>query len=170
MTLLHQDINYTLGRLSQEALELHAAARAGRSCLLLGRARGLAQQRLRNAIAGAVLRPADGLYAGRPRAALQRGQRRAACTTGAAAGSRWTANTAAASRRPSARHDTPGYCKETPHTIFNVEKGIAIAPKTALTFNIQNLLNDRYYVTLLNAQGNHYAPPRTFSMGIRFSP
>ena len=26
VTLLHQDINYTLGRLSQEALELHAAA------------------------------------------------------------------------------------------------------------------------------------------------
>ncbi len=61
-------------------------------------------------------------------------------------------------------------CKETPHTIFDVEKGIAVGPKTALTFNIQNLLNDRYYVTLLNAQGNHYAPPRTFSMGVRFSP
>ena len=65
---------------------------------------------------------------------------------------------------------TPGYCKMTPHTIFSVEKGIAIGPKIALTFDIQNLLNDRYYVTLLNAQGNHYAPPRTFSMGVRFSP
>ena len=51
-----------------------------------------------------------------------------------------------------------------------MEKAIAIAPKTALTFDIQNLLNDRYYVTLLNAQGNHYAPPRTFSMGVRFTP
>jgi outer membrane receptor for ferric coprogen and ferric-rhodotorulic acid len=65
---------------------------------------------------------------------------------------------------------TPGYCKETPHTIFSIERGIAIGRKTALTFDVQNLLNDRYYVTLLNAQGNHYAPPRTFSMGVRFSP
>ena len=66
--------------------------------------------------------------------------------------------------------DTPGYCKQTPHTIFSVEKGVAVGPKTALTFDVDNILNDRYYVTLLNAQGNHYAPPRTFSMGVRFSP
>jgi outer membrane receptor protein involved in Fe transport len=66
--------------------------------------------------------------------------------------------------------DTPGYCKETPHTIFNAEKGIALSPKTALTLDIENLLNDRYYVTLLNAQGNHFAAPRTFSMGVRVTP
>jgi outer membrane receptor protein involved in Fe transport len=58
----------------------------------------------------------------------------------------------------------------TPHTTFNVEEGIAIGPKTAVTFDIQNVLNDRYFVTLLNAQGNHYAAPRTFNMGMRFSP
>ena len=54
--------------------------------------------------------------------------------------------------------------------MFNVEEGIAISPKAALTFGIQNLLNDRYFVTLLNAQGNHYAPPRTFNMGVRVTP
>jgi hypothetical protein len=65
---------------------------------------------------------------------------------------------------------TPGNCKRTPHTTFDVEEGIAIAPKTALTLDVQNLLNDRYFVTLLNAQGNHYAPPRTFSVGVRVMP
>jgi outer membrane receptor protein involved in Fe transport len=62
---------------------------------------------------------------------------------------------------------TPGYCEVTPHTILNLGEGIAIAPQTALTFGIQNLLNDRYYVTLLNAQGNHFAPARTFTMGVQ---
>jgi outer membrane receptor protein involved in Fe transport len=58
----------------------------------------------------------------------------------------------------------------TPHTIFNLEEGIPIAPKTAITLDVQNVLNDRYYVTLLNAQGNHFAPPRTFAIGVRVSP
>ena len=36
----------------------------------------------------------------------------------------------------------------------------------AVFLDVQNLLNDRYYVTLLNAQGNHYAPPRLIDVGI----
>ena len=56
----------------------------------------------------------------------------------------------------------------TPHTIFNLAEGIAIAPKAALTLGIQNVLNDRYFVTLLNAQGNHYAPPRMFTLALGF--
>ena len=59
-------------------------------------------------------------------------------------------------------------CKATPHTIFAVEKGLALSKSVALTGRVQNLLNDRYYVTLLNAQGNHYAPPREFDLGLRF--
>jgi|GEM_PF-4170904 len=62
---------------------------------------------------------------------------------------------------------TPGYCEVTPHTIFDVSNGIPIAPRTALTLGIQNLLDDRYYVTLFNAQGNHYAAPRTFTLGLQ---
>jgi outer membrane receptor protein involved in Fe transport len=62
---------------------------------------------------------------------------------------------------------TPGYCEVTPHIIFNLGEGVPIAPHTALTLGIQNVLNDRYYVTLLNAQGNHYAPPRTFTIGVQ---
>jgi outer membrane receptor protein involved in Fe transport len=59
-------------------------------------------------------------------------------------------------------------CKATPHTIFAIEKGVAIGKDVALTGRILNLFNDRYYVTLLNAQGNHFAPPRTFDIGLRF--
>ena len=59
-------------------------------------------------------------------------------------------------------------CKATPHTIFAVEKGFALSKNVALTARILNLFNDRYYVTLLNAQGNHVAPPRTFDIGLRF--
>lgn len=59
-------------------------------------------------------------------------------------------------------------CKETPHTIFGLEKGIAVAKDVALTARIRNVLNDRYYVTLLNAQGTHYAAPREFDLGVRF--
>jgi outer membrane receptor protein involved in Fe transport len=51
-----------------------------------------------------------------------------------------------------------------------VEDGIALSPKTALTLDIQNLLNDRYYVTLLNAQGNHFGAGRELDMGVRFRP
>lgn len=60
-----------------------------------------------------------------------------------------------------------GPCKFTPHTTFDAEQGIALARGVVLTLRIQNLLNDRYLVTYLNAQGNHYAPPRTFEAGLR---
>ncbi len=59
-------------------------------------------------------------------------------------------------------------CKATPHTIFGVEKGVAVGRHAALTARIQNVLNDRYDVTLLNAQGTHVAPPREFTLGLRF--
>jgi hypothetical protein len=60
-----------------------------------------------------------------------------------------------------------GPCKFTPHLTFDVERGIALAPGVVLTLRIQNLLNDRYLVTYLNAQGNHWAEPRTFEVGVR---
>jgi hypothetical protein len=62
-----------------------------------------------------------------------------------------------------------GPCKFTPHVTFDAEKGIALSPGIVLTLRIANVLNDRYLVTFLNAQGNHNAPPRTFEAGLRFS-
>jgi hypothetical protein len=62
-----------------------------------------------------------------------------------------------------------GPCKFTPHLTFDLEKGIALSPGVVLTLRVQNLLNHQYLVTYLNAQGNHYAPPRTFEVGLRLS-
>lgn len=62
-----------------------------------------------------------------------------------------------------------GPCKRTPHLTFDAEKGIALHNGMALTLRVQNIFNDRYYVTFANAQGNHYAPPRTFDVGLRFN-
>ena len=63
-----------------------------------------------------------------------------------------------------------GPCKRTPHTTVDVEKGFPISPNAQLTVRIQNIFNDEYLVTYLNAQGNHYAPPRTFQIGLRLNP
>ncbi|HEY1974940.1 MAG TPA: TonB-dependent receptor [Candidatus Baltobacteraceae bacterium] len=60
-------------------------------------------------------------------------------------------------------------CAYTPHIVFDAEKGIALGPNVALTMRVGNLLNDRYFVTFENAQGNHYAQGRTFALGVRFA-
>ncbi len=60
------------------------------------------------------------------------------------------------------------FCKVPPHLTFDAEKGIALRNGTSLTFTARNLLNDRYMVTFANAQGNHYASPRTFEVGLQF--
>jgi hypothetical protein len=62
----------------------------------------------------------------------------------------------------------PGFCKYTPHTTFDVAKDIALSPTTKLTFRIRNLLNHEYLITYLNAQGNHYYTKRTFDVGLQF--
>ena len=62
-----------------------------------------------------------------------------------------------------------GPCKFTPHLTFDAEKGVALASGAVLTLRVQNLLNDRYLVTYLNAQGNHEAQPRTVELGVRLS-
>jgi len=62
-----------------------------------------------------------------------------------------------------------GPCKRTPHLTFDAEKGIGLAHGMALTLRVGNIFNDRYYVTYLNAQGNHVARPRTFDLGLLFN-
>jgi outer membrane receptor protein involved in Fe transport len=34
---------------------------------------------------------------------------------------------------------------------------------------VRNALNDRYRITYLNAQGNHYDAGRSFTLGLRFT-
>ncbi|HET7814901.1 MAG TPA: TonB-dependent receptor, partial [Candidatus Baltobacteraceae bacterium] len=59
-------------------------------------------------------------------------------------------------------------CKVPPHTTFDVERGIGLNHGLTLTAGVYNVLNDRYLITYLNAQGNHYAAGRTFRVGLRF--
>ena len=61
-----------------------------------------------------------------------------------------------------------GPCKRTPHLTFDAVKGIGLGHGAALTLSVHNLFNDRYMVTYRNAQGNHFAPPRTFSLDYSF--
>ncbi len=59
-------------------------------------------------------------------------------------------------------------CKVPPHITFDVEKGFGV-PHGAITVGIRNLFNDDYLITYLNAQGNHYARPRTLTLGFQFN-
>ncbi len=169
VTLLHQDINYVLGRLSQEAINyVQPLQRGGRFYFSFAHVVSLnsgCETQLLAPCFGAPdgYTPADheqrySIASG----VLLRDKRGGWLSLDGEYGSGLSSDICP--------DGTPGYCKQTPHTIFSVEKGISIGPKTALTVNIQNLLNDHYYVTLINAQGNHYAPPRTISMGVRFTP
>jgi hypothetical protein len=63
---------------------------------------------------------------------------------------------------------TPGFCKYTPHITFDVERGISLTPMTKLRMRIRNLLNDEYLITYMNAQGNHYFAKRTLDVGLQF--
>ncbi len=60
-------------------------------------------------------------------------------------------------------------CKRTPHLTFDTEKAFPLPRGMALTARIGNIFNDRYYVTIGNAQGTHFARPRTFDLGLRFN-
>ncbi len=169
VTLLHQDINYTLGRLSQEALNyIQPLPRGGRAYFSFAHTVSL-----NSGCETQLLAPCFGQPTGFTPADHEQRYSIASGVLLKDKHNGWFSMDAEYGSGLSSAvcpDTTPGYCKATPHTTFDMEKGVAIAPKTAVTFDIQNLLNDRYYVTLLNAQGSHYAPPRTFSMGVRFSP
>lgn len=63
-----------------------------------------------------------------------------------------------------------GPCKVPPHLTFDAEKGIAVGGHgNAVVLRVQNIFNDRYLVTFHNAQGNHWALPRSFDIGYRFA-
>ncbi|HEY1867047.1 MAG TPA: TonB-dependent receptor [Candidatus Cybelea sp.] len=167
VTLLHQDINYVLGRLSQEALSyVQPLPRNGRAYLSFAHTVSLNKGCETQLLAPCFGSPTDFTPADHNQSysaaggILLNNARGGWVSADAEYGSGLSSGLCPAG--------TPGYCEATAHTIFNVGEGIAIAPKTALTLGISNLLNDRFYVTLLNAQGNHYAPPRSFTIGVQF--
>ncbi len=169
VTLLHQDINYVLGRLSQEALNyVLPLPRSGRAYFSVAHVVSV-----NSGCETQLLAPCFGVPTGyTPADHEQNWSVASGVLLDNRHGGWFSADGEYGSGLSSGicPDGTPGNCKRTPHMTFNVEEGIAIVPKTALTFGIQNLLNDRYFVTLINAQGNHYAPPRTFNMGVRITP
>ena len=166
VTLLHQDINYAIGRLSQEAAYYERAlARNGRAYLSVAHTTSFNKGCETQLLAPCFGSPTDFASADH--------DQRYSVTGGVLFNDRhngWLSfdgeygSGLSSTSCPSA---TPN-CKRTPHTIFAVEKGIGLGPDIALTLRVQNAFNDRYFVTLLNAQGNHFAAPRTFDVGLKF--
>ncbi|MBV8723811.1 MAG: TonB-dependent receptor, partial [Candidatus Eremiobacteraeota bacterium] len=168
VTLLHQDINYVLGRLSQEALDYVVPLRRnGRAYVSIAHTVSLNKGCETQLLAPCFGSPTDFTPADHNQAYSAAG----GILLNDARGGWFSADAEYGSGLSSAicPPGTPGYCEVTPHTIVSVGKGIAIAPHVALTVSLQNLFNDHYYVTLLNAQGNHYAPPRTLTVGVQVS-
>ena len=167
VTLLHQDINYTLGRLSQEALNyVRPLAQNGRTYFSIAHTvslnKGCETQLLAPCFGSPIIfTPADHDQSYSVAGGVLLNDRHGGWFS---ADGEYGSGLSSGSCPPG----TPGNCKRTPHTVFAVEKGVGIAPQVALTLGVQNLLNDRYFVTLLNAQGTHDAPPRTFGVGLRF--
>ena len=167
VTLLHQDINYTLGRISQEAAHYeYPLARNGKSYLNLAHTLSL------NAgCETQLLAPCFGAPTGfTPADHDQRWSVTGGVLLNDARGGWFSLDGEYGSGLSSGLcpASTPGDCKRTPHIVLASEKGFALSARTVFTLEIDNLLNDRYFVTVLNAQGNHVAPPRTISAGIRF--
>lgn len=178
-TLLHQDINYVLGRLSQEAINyVQPLPRNGRAYFSAAHVQshnsGCETQLLAPCFGSPTgYTPADHEQVWSVATGVLLNNKRggwfsadAEYGSGLSTGLNPTPGITCAG--PGYTANIGGPCKFTPHTTINVEDGIALTPSTAITFAIQNLLNDRYFVTYLNAQGNHFAPPRTFQVGFTF--
>jgi outer membrane receptor protein involved in Fe transport len=168
VTLLHQDINYVLGRLSQEAINYtEPLARGGRAYFAVAHVISV-----NSGCETQLLAPCYGQPTGfTPADHEQRWTINGGALLPDRSGGWWSADGYYGSGLSSDFCEPQELlCHETPHTIFDVEKGIAVGPHTALTFAVQNVLNDHYYVTLLNAQGNHYGAPRVFTMGLQVKP
>jgi hypothetical protein len=166
VTALHQDINYTLGRLSAETLDfVQPVAHNGRLYANVNHTISL-----NSGCETQLLAPCFGQPTGfTPADHEQRWSITGGFLVNDTRGG-WFSGDAEYGSGLSSAVCMPltADCKATPHTIFALEKGIAIGKGVALTGRILNALNDRYYVTLLNAQGTHFAPPRTFDFGLRF--
>jgi hypothetical protein len=166
VTLLHQDINYTLGRLSAETIDyVDPLGRNGRAYVNVNHTdsvnNGCETQLLAPCFGSPnEFTPADHEQRWSITGGVLLNDRRGGWLSGDA---EYGSGLSSAFCMPSTDD-----CKETPHTILAIEKGIPLASRVVFTARIDNLLNDRYYVTLLNAQGTHYAPPREFEAGLRF--
>ncbi len=168
VTLLHQDINYAAGRIAtQSAYYQRPLATGGRIYFSVNHTysvnKGCETQLLAPCFgATGDWTPADH-------------EQRWGSTTGAifddrrggwfAVDGEYGSGLSSAACPPT----TPGFCKYTPHTTFDVERGVAVGPQAKLTLRIRNLLDDEYQITFQNAQGNHWYARRSFDVEYSFA-
>jgi hypothetical protein len=166
VTLLHQDINYQLGRIAtQTAYYQQNLVRNGRFYVSFNHTYSVNKGCETQLLAPCFGSPTDWTPADHE----QRYGATAGVVFNDTRGGWFSMDEEYGSGLSSAAcpPDTPGFCKYTPHTTFSLEKGFAIGPNAQAWARIDNLLNNQYWITLANAQGNHYAAGRTFYVGVK---
>ena len=165
VTALHQDINYAQGRISsQSAYYQQPLANSGRFYASLTHTRSVNKGCETQLLAPCFGAPTDWTPADHD----QRWDASSGVVLNDAHGGWFTVDGEYGSGLSSAYcQPASSECKVPPHVTFDAERGVALG-NTVLTVRIINMFNDRYRVTYLNAQGDHYAPPRTFEFSVGF--
>ncbi len=166
VTALHQDINYARGNISSQSLDYQQTlARGGRAYVSLTHTRSVNKGCETQLLAPCFGAPDDWTPADHD----QRWDSAGGVSLSDRRGGWWSIDGEYGSGLSSSYCQPPSdECKVPPHTTFDFERGIAASPRLTITLGMYNVLNDRYRITYLNAQGNHYAAARTFRMGLRF--
>ncbi len=164
VTALHQDINYAEGRIStQSAYYQQPLANGGRFYAALTHTRSVNKGCETQLLAPCFGAPTDWMPADHD----QRWDATSGAVINDPHGRGWFTVDGEYGSGLSSSYCRPvsSECKVPPHLTFDAERGMAIGD-VIFTIRVINILNDRYRVTYLNAQGNHYAPPRRVEFGI----
>jgi hypothetical protein len=166
VTALHQDINYARGNISSQSADYQQAlARGGRLYVSLTHTRSVNKGCETQLLAPCFGAPDDWTPADHD----QRWDGAGGVSLPDGRGGWWSINGEYGSGLSSAYcQPATDECKVPPHTTFDFERGVALNDRLTLTLGMYDIFNDRYRITYLNAQGNHYAPGRTFRVGLRF--
>ena len=165
-TNLHQDINYKLGRIAvQSGLYQQALPLGGRVYTSISHAYSVNKGCETQLLAPCFGSPTDWTPADH--------DQRWDITSGVLINDRhhgWASFSTEYGSGLSSTYCQPASddCKVPPHTTFDIGKGIPIGTKATLSLRVLNFLNDRYLITYLNAQGNHYSAGRVFLVGVNF--
>ena len=165
LTALHQDINYAQGNISSQSLSYQRnREHGGRTYFSLTHTRPVNKGCETQLLAPCFGAPGDWTPADHD----QRWDAAGGTTFDDARGG-WFALDGEYGSGLSSAYCQPAddNCKVPPHLTFDLGKGVALGSGLTMTLTVHNLLNDRYRITYLNAQGTHYAAGRTFELGLR---
>ena len=166
VTALHQDINYARGNISSQSAEYQQSlAGSGRFYVSLTHTRSVNKGCETQLLAPCFGAPEDWTPADHD----QRWDGAGGFSLPDARGGWWSIDGEYGSGLSSAYcRPVSSECKVPPHTTFDLERAVALGERLTLTLGMYDVFNDRYRITYLNAQGNHYATGRTFRLGLRF--